>query len=195
MKKIIAMLFLTSLVVAACKKEASEMVKCETQTEYNNTNHLISFDFSSDAPDFIDTLNKYPQLQIHRIAIEQNTIAVHCNVFYQGIQILNEGYRLIKNKATGENMVHDSITTYINIDLVPTKSAKESIKIAESVMDYGGSCISYQLGILDINKGINNQVKDYKLVWKVTKSQNAYPHVILDAHTGKTYRKYSGIVE
>lgn len=185
-------MFLISLLVVACKKPAQEIVKCTTQTEISNTNHLINYDFTNDAPGFIDTLNKYPQLQIHRIINDQYALTVHCNVFYEGIQILNEGYRLIKNKSTDQNTFLDTITTFIDIDLIPTKSAKESIKIAESVLDYKGSCISYQLGVFDINKGINNQVKDYKLVWKVSKDKNNYPIVILDAHTGKTYFKDDG---
>lgn len=190
MKKVLGMLFISSLIILGCKKQAIPPEKCEVQTQITKNGHLIHYDFSSDAPNFIDTFNKYPQLQIYRLILEPELIGVHCNVFYQGLEIFDEGYRIFKNRNTGETFVMDSIRTFFNIELTPTMTHKEAIRIAESKVDYKGGCVSYQLGIYDMNRVKVNLPEDFKLVWKVTPTNGEYPMVMLDAHTGKTYYSY-----
>lgn len=195
MKKILGLLFISSFLIFGCKKQNTQVLKCDVQTEINKTSHLIQYDFTAEAANFIDTFAKYPQLQIFRLINDPYVLGVHCHVYYEEIQILNEGYRLFKSKNTGETLIMDTITLDINIALTPTLPSKEAIRIAESVLDYQSTCISYQLGIYDINGGQGMHVKDYKLVWKITPTGDSSRRVILDAHTGKTYSKQTGIVE
>ena len=187
MKKVLGMLFISSFVIFGCKKQINNVEKCLVQTQIIKTGHLSQYDFTAEAPNFIDTFSKYPQLQIYRIINDPYLLGVHCHVFYEGIEILNEGYRLFKNKNTGTTDAMDSITSFIDIGLIPSINHKEAIRIAESKADYKGKCVSFQLGIYDINRGKGIPGKEFKLVWKVIPTDGEYPKVILDAHTGKTY--------
>jgi hypothetical protein len=59
-------------------------------------------------------------------------------------------------------------------------------------MNYDNTCISYRLGIYDINTLTENKTKNYKLTWEV-QGDNGYPYVVLDADSGQVYFKDDGI--
>jgi hypothetical protein len=81
----------------------------------------------------------------------------------------------------------------VDFTLTPTLTSSNAIDIAKQNLDYSKSCISYRLGIFDLNSGKGIETKNYKLVWKV-QGRNEVPYVILDANSGQVYRSHDGII-
>ena len=76
--------------------------------------------------------------------------------------------------------------------MIPTISYGSAITTAIQVVDYSKTCVSYRLGIYDLNSGTSFQPKNYKLVWKI-QGESGYPYVILDANTSQVYLMDDGI--
>ena len=66
------------------------------------------------------------------------------------------------------------------------------ITTAIQAVDYSKTCVSYRLGIYDLNSGSSFQPKNYKIVWKI-QGESGYPYVILDANTSQVYLMDDGI--
>ncbi len=189
MKKIIFFTLIGFFLIAGCKKDHTI---CDTFTELTDHNHLIDISALSAAPELLDTLAKYPGLQVYKIINDQYTIGMHCNVFYQGIKIFTDNYSLYKRKNGNSIEGWDTIPMNINISFTPLIKIEQAIDIARRTLDYGSTCISYRLGISDLNAGTSFQPKNYKLMWRI-QGENGLPWVELDANSGQVYRKDDGV--
>ncbi len=182
------------LILFSCKKDAKI---CDSYTELIETNHLVDISPINEAPELIDTLNKYPQLQVYKVINDQYITGMHCRVFYKGLIVFTDYYTLFKNKTTWDIYSGDStIVDSINLYLSPDKTYIEAIDIARKVENFDKGCISYRLGIYDINRNSSNQQKSYKLVWKIEGSDSGarFPYVYLDATTGHVYDHFDGVI-
>lgn len=188
--RIIAMFFV-SIVVLSCKKDK---VTCQNNSELTDQNHLVDIQLLNQASEFNDTLIKYSQLQVYRIIDDQYLIGMHCNVFYKGLKVFSDQYSLFKGKTNNSLFtLEDFIIDTVDFTLTPTLTYSNAIDIAKQNLDYSKSCISYRLGIFDLNSSKGMVTKDYKLVWKV-QGENEAPYVILDANSGQVYRSHDGII-
>ncbi|HSI90802.1 MAG TPA: hypothetical protein VK927_06760 [Adhaeribacter sp.] len=192
MRKIICISLFCALLTTSCKKDVEV---CNKYTELTDRNHLVDISALNAAPEILDSLAKYPQLQVYKIINDQHTIGVHCHVFYQGLKVFTDNYRLFKSK--NDNHVYnleDIIPTAINISLAPSIQFEEAIGLARQNVNFTDQCISYRLGIYDINAATSFQPTDYRLTWRI-QGENKFPVVVLDAHTGQVYYKDDGFRE
>lgn len=184
-------MYFVSIVVISCKKDK---VSCQDITELTDQNHLVDIQPLNQASEFNDTLTKYPQLQVYRVIDDQYLIGMHCNVYYQGLKVFSDQYSLFKSKTNNSLFtLEDLIIDTVDFALTPTLTFGNAIDIAKQNLDYSKTCISYRLGIFDLNSGKGIETKDYKLVWKVH-GENEVPYVILDANSGQVYRSHDGII-
>lgn len=182
-------LFMSLLFLAACKKDA---IICKTYTELTSHDNLVDISALKNSPEIYDTLVKY-QLQVTEIVNDNFLFGFKSRVFYKDLMVFNENYFLYKNQSgAGVFSIGRPTIDSINFSLTPTLSFKAAIGIAVKNMDFSKTCISYRLGILNINAGISNAPKNYKLVWKI-EGDSGWPLVMLDANTGQVYRKDDGI--
>lgn len=189
MRKAFYLAFIGILLSTACTKEGKD---CKTYTELTETNHLIDISPLISTPVLFDTLTKYPQLQVFRIINDSLVLAMHCNVFYDGVILLNGGYALFNAKKQNYFFGSGSIPTDINISLTPSIPYTEAINLAKQNISFN-TCISYRLGIYNLNVGGSNQLPDYKLAWKI-QGEFEKPIVILDANSGQVYSVDDGRV-
>jgi len=188
---IIVIIFFVSMVIVSCTKDK---VTCLDNTELIDQNHLVDIQPLNQASEFNETLIKYPQLQVYRVIDDQYVIGMHCNVFYQGLIVFSDQYALFKIKS--DNSVfssEDFIVDTVDFSLAPSLTYTNAINTAKQNMDFSKTCVSYRLGIFDLNSGLGIETKDYRLVWKV-QGENGYPYVVLDANDGQVYREHDGLV-
>jgi hypothetical protein len=190
--KNIFLLFILCLVIVSCKKDPE--IICNDFTELSGQHHLVDISSLINEQAFKDTLQKYPQLQVYQVINDEFMIGMHCNVFYKDIMVLSDNYFLGRGKKENLYFQFDKIVNTINLNLQPGLTYIEAIKIArQSLQDPSmNSCLSYRLCIYDINCGVSNMPKDYKLVWKIQATDHHYPYVVLDANTGEVYTKDNG---
>ena len=165
-----------------CKKENAI---CILNQKLDNQNHLVDLSPLNEAPELLEKLNKFPNLQVRRIINDEFAIGFHSNVFHKGIIVLTENYIDVKSKKF--NFIHTmGIPAFdtIPISLTPTIQAKTAIKIARSQLDKYRLCLFYRLGIIDINSGTSFVEKDFKLTWEI-QGEEGWPNVVIDAHTGE----------
>ena len=189
MKKLICISLIGFLLTASCKKDK---IICTKYTELTDRNHLVDISALSGAPELLDTLAKYPQLQVFRIINDQYTIGMHCNVFYSGVKSFTDDYRLFKSRNDKSIAGWDTIPVNLTLSLTPSIQFEQAISIAKQKLNYDNTCISYRLGIYDTNSGVSYQPKNYTLTWKI-QGDNEYPYVILDANSGQVYIADDGI--
>ena len=165
---------------------------CETYTGLTGRDHLVDISSLKNTPEIYDTLSKY-QLQVRKVVNDNYLFGFKSYVFYKGLMAFNEDYYLYKNKSGNSFVIIGRPTLdSINFSLSPAIEFKSAIDIAQNNLDFSKTCISYRLGILNINGGISNAPIDRKLVWKI-QGDNGWPYVILDANTGQVYSKDDGI--
>jgi hypothetical protein len=168
---------------------------CTQYTEVTNQNHLVDISLLNKAPELLDTLAKYPQLQVSRVIDDPYAIIMHCNVFYKGLENFSRGYEVIKGKRDGEISTLGSIIDTFDVSLTPKISFEHAIRIARENMDFGKLCLSYQLGLFDSNSVTILDEPNYVLVWRITNTNGYYPVVLLDAACGEVYYKDNGMRE
>jgi len=172
----------------ACKKDVKI---CNSYTQLTDTKNLVDLAPINNIPEFLDTLHKYPNLQVAKINVDQYSTVMFCNVFYKGLKVFTDGYTLIKDRYG--ITTYDTIVDTINVSLTPTIDFKAAISIARKNMNYDKTCISYRLGLYNLDAGQSFvYTKNYKLVWLV-QGENGYPYVYLDANNGNVYSKFDGI--
>jgi hypothetical protein len=181
--------------MATCNKED----KCDSYTELTDRNHLVDLSPLNGAPELLDTLTKYTQLQVYKVFnlpdTNGTTYGMHCHVFYKGLKVFSDNYQLWKSRWDNSISGDSTIIDTINISLTPTIQFEKAISIARQKMDFDNTCISYRLGITDINASISYSPKLYKLVWRINGSKgNEYPWAIIDANSGQIYSYDSGIM-
>ena len=187
MKKLILILFLAVL-QESCKKDVKV---CTNYTELSDRNHLVDPSTLGDSA-LIDTLNKRPELQVYKINSDQHGWVVKCNVFYQNLKVFSSQYYFNKNTGGSIYSLNTINLSSINFSLIPTISYGSAITTATQAVDYSQTCVSYRLGIYDLNSGSSFQPKNYKLVWKI-QGESGLPYVILDANTSQIYHTDDGI--
>jgi hypothetical protein len=187
MKKVIYVSLISFLLITSCKKDKV----CTSYTELTDDYHLLDISAVNSTPELIDTLTKYSKLQVYRVIDDEYILGVHCNLFNQGLKVFNDGYSLLKSKNNGNIISWDTVPASIEISTIPSIQFEEAINIARQSMDYDKKCISYRLGFYDINANLPNQIKSYKLTWKI-QGNNGAPYVMLDANNGQIYSKFDG---
>jgi hypothetical protein len=189
MKKISILLCLV-VFFATCKKDVRV---CTTYTQITSQKHLVDISPLKGAPQLIDTLNKYSNLQVYRVIIDDATLGMECHVFCKGLQVFTHDFSLLKIKNNVPLYASDSsFTDTINLSTTPAINYLEAISIAHKNENFSKTCISYQLGFYDINASSNRLIKNYKLVWLV-KGENDAPYVYMDANSGQVYNKFDGM--
>ena len=178
----------SSLMLSSCNKENHH---CKGISEATS-NNLSDISLLTAHTAFADTLAAHPQLKAFRIINDEHTLGMHCNVYYQGLQVISDGYNLFQSKSTNEMFsIHDHIVDEINLSLIPSITHLQAIDIAREQTPFKRKCASYQLAIFDINATKGNQPREYKLVWNIT-VQNSGINVVVDAHTQEVYRNFDG---
>ena len=177
------------LMQVSCKRDAKV---CEKYSELTDRNHVVDPNLIGDQA-LIDTLSKRPELQLYKIESSQNIKTIKCNVFYRDLKVFSTQYYLHKY-SNNPNIYSLNFFDFssINFSLNPTISHDVAITIAQKNMDYSATCISYRLGIFDINARLSNLSVNYKLVWQI-EGEHGYPIVTINANDGTVYRKVSGL--
>lgn len=169
---------------------------CNNYTQISGQANLVDVSIlKGGAQEFLDTLAKYPQLQAYRIYIDSNGYTMQCHIFYKGLIIFTAYYML--DKSTRFNFISASdsvITTIPGINLTPSITSDAAIAAARQNENFNNTCISYQLGIYDINCFSANKPKNYRLVWQIEGTDSGYPIVVIDANNSQVYYKDDGIV-
>ena len=181
---------IVSFFLTTCKKDIKI---CDSYTKLTDHNHLVDISVLNGAPELLDTLVKYQQLQVYRVFNDQYAYGMHCHVFYKGLKVFTDNYQLWKSKTYNNIYGDTSIVDTINISLTPSIKFDEAIIIAKQNINYNNTCISYRLGISDLNAGTSYQQKNYKLTWKI-QGEDGYPVVVLDANNGQVYYAFDGII-
>lgn len=180
--KSLFLLLTTLFIYTSCKKDVSA---CKDYKEITGQAHLIDLN-TIEAPEFLDTLTKNPQLQAYRFDKNSMTLAMNCHVFYKGLPLFSDYYYILKGTSTNQITTQDTIFKGpLNISLEPGISYKEAIRYAKNIVNFDHTCISYRLGLYNINYG-NTLNADYKLVWKI-EGEKGFPFVIMDASTKRTF--------
>ena len=175
------------LFFSSCKKEQN---RCTGMSEASS-NNLSDISLLTAHTAFADTLAKYPELKVFRIVNDEHVLGMHCNVYYQGLQVISDGYNLFQSKTTNEIFsIQDYIVDQINISLTPSVPLLTATEIAREQQGIKNKCAHYQLAIYDINATQGNQPREYRLVWVIT-DQKTDSTVIVDAHTQEVYRSFN----
>lgn len=189
--KIFTLIVTGALLGTSCTKWSKA---CLGSTELTGKEHLVDISVLSQAPELLDTLAKYPQLQVARIKNDPYAIGMHCNVFYQDLQVFSDEYILFKQKSNNHlEALQSYILDQVQVSLIPHLSHDEAISIAKKTMDFSESCIYYRLGLFNLNSGTGETNREDRLVWKV-QGKDGWPYVILDAQDGTVYRSFDGII-
>lgn len=187
-RKTIFQLLCSFFLFTACKKDINS---CKNYKEISGQEQLIDLN-TVNAPELIDTLKKYPNLQLYRFETSNSGWVARCNVFYKDFPVFSDTYLLNKSSYTGMLYASDTLRIKtLTISLDPAISSNDAIKIAKRYSNFDHSCISYRLGIYNVNYS-SAAPKNYKLVWKI-ESADKYPYVIVDANTNQFITSDSGI--
>jgi hypothetical protein len=174
--------------LASCRKDTQ---LCETYGELNDTAHLVDLALLKDVPQFLDTLKKYPQLQLTGVMEDEYMTAMYCNVFYKGLKLLNGHYEIFKHKRDGSIFCIDTIIDTINIDIKPRLTYKQAINTAKNALEFSDNFMYYRLGIYLEGRNPFNNLMQARLAWKV-QNEGGTPFVIIDAMNGSVITKDDG---
>lgn len=178
-----------ALSLFSCQQEPQP---CLESTEVSNTGHLVDLSsLEANAPEFIDSINAHPQLQVAKIMHQGDNLRMDCNVYHENVRLFYASYNLLKNTATGS--IHpvgrNQIAYTLNMELTPSIAAADAVDAARNEMDFGESCLTYTLGIIEQEAGA------YYLIWFVAAEENAGRFVMLDAQTNEVLRVATGMWE
>lgn len=193
MKKIF--IFISLLAgLTACKKDAGKY--CPAMIPERTSRHLVSLEAVSGVPQIMDTLNKYPQLQVYQVKtswgyMNGNFSAwVACNVFYGDLPVFNKSVSVRYNMGTGWSDEKLTFPSSIAVSTVPSISAEKANGLAEKTIHFQ-ECPVSTLGLFNYG---TDSVPDYRLVWRINEAGTGYPLVELDAHSGEVYYFTDGII-
>lgn len=190
MKKFISLIALVLFLQSACKKDVAA---CTTYTELTSRANLAD-PKATNSQALLDTLTKHPEYQVTLVNVEKYGWVVNGNIFFKDLLLFNYKFSFLgdaNNNITNNGAVN--IGTF-NFSLTPNLSYTDAIKLARGQENFNNTCISYRLGIYDLNAAqhqphpVNN-----KLVWLV-QGNNGSPYVYLDANSGQVYEKFDGII-
>lgn len=187
--KYFIVLFITVCLFTSCKKDVNA---CSTYTQISGRETGITSSEIRLKP-LRDTLSKYPQLVVYRTQSDQYVNSITCHVYYQDLLIFSDEYGLYQ--SAGADTLSDfgtKVITPLSISLEPSVNYKDAIKKAKNYVNFDHTCISYQLGLYNVNKWYNLP-PNYKLAWKIMDSQKSYIYVIVDAVTNNFILSENGI--
>ena len=182
------------MLFSACNKSDKP---CNTSTEITNNGHLVDISMlQTAAPQFLDSLNKYPMLQVAQIRTGDGNVRMDCNVYHQGVRMFFTTYGLLKSPNSSQvSVVGNNVTDFnLNIALQPSITGLQAVDITKNEIAFGVNCIDYTLGVIDLNSILGQSGVDYKLVWHVgsiTGGMFAY----IDAQTGAVLYSFNGFIE
>jgi len=187
--KYILSLMVATLLFSSCKKDINA---CKDYKEITGREQGVDL-ASIHLQEFRDTLSKYPQLEVYQSNSDQYSNSINCHVYYQGLLVFSDEYNLFKSSTTSSvTSSGEMLSTPLSISLEPTTSYKDAIQKAKYSVNLDHSCISYQLGLYNLNRWYNMPA-DYKLAWKIMDSQKSYIYVIVDAVTNSIIIADNGI--
>lgn len=187
MKYIVCSLVL-ALGFTACKKDLGA---CKEYKEAPGRQQLLD-PAGIDFKPFRDTLEKYPQLQAVNYRNDAYSKNLSCNIYYKDLLIFSDTYSLYQN--TTNDTIRKFGTIPVSppaVSLSPGISYKDAITNAKRYANFDHSCISYQLGLFNLNYGGNN-TPDYRLAWKIMGSGTPEIWVISDAHNNQIFQVSNG---
>ena len=189
MKKLIYILLLLIL-QSACKKDP---MVCNNYTQLTDKNNLAD-PKATGSQALLDTLAKHPEYQVTMVDVEKYGWVINGNVFYKNLLIFNCRFMFCSDANYNVTTLYPLNVGPFNFSLTPSITYLDAIKFARRQQDFSKTCLSYRLGIYDINAGQpNSHTSNYKLVWLV-QGDNGCPYVYLDATTGQVYDNSDGIV-
>lgn len=189
MKKTIMILFCAALLYG-CKKDVNA---CKDYKQLSGKEELIDVN-TIDVPEFKAILLQYPQLQPYRFKNEQGFATMKCKAFYKGLPVFTDYYNVTKNSSPNSVYITDTVKAYnLTVAVEPGVSYMDAIKESRKVMNFDHTCISYCLGIYNINAYRSYSPDKYVLVWKI-EGRNNYPYVVIDAQTRQIYQSVDGII-
>jgi hypothetical protein len=172
-------LALVSVFYSSCKKDIKS---CKDYQELKGRGQSADLSVIT-AQEIKDTLAKYPQLVPYLVRNDQYSTGVSCHVYYKDLLIFTDEYYLYKYTDW-----RDTVTGYgkiLNkdpgISIEPQISAMDAIKQAKKSVNFDHTCITYRLGLYNMNPRSETIPANYRLVWKIMDSQKSYIYVITDA--------------
>ena len=193
MKPYVPVIFM--MIVVACNKKSGKY--CPVMTLERTKPHLADLSQVSHIPQIMDTLNKYPQLQVYDVYLLQDygpgsfSARASCNIYFQDLLIFDKTCSLFWNNYGSVSPLTkpNLIPTEVNTSISPDLSAEEANTIAEKAT-YFSNCQLTQLGLKNLG---TDSIPDYRLTWRVKGAGSRYPVVDIDAHSGTVYRVNAGI--
>lgn len=204
MKNLIITFSVALLLVAtsACQKT---LEACKNYEEIKtNSNHLVDIN-SINAPELLDTLNKYPQLQLATFErYPSGNWGAECNMFYKGLPVYSYSNprRLYRSHFSFGYVVDTTfLHVFPDISITPSVSIEDAVKAAKYSINFDHTCIQYEL-VVYLKSSYYSQIekryiKQYVLAWKIRDKNNKDMFVFIDAQTkGLIYCTcwYSGII-
>jgi hypothetical protein len=190
MKKLIYILLLLIL-QSACKKDPKV---CNNYTQLITNRNNLADPKATGSQALLDTLAKHPEYQVTQVDVEKYGWMVNGNIFYKNLLIFNCRFMFCSDVNYNVTTLYPLNAGPFNFSLTPSITYLDAIKFARGQENFSKTCISYRLGIYDINAGQPNpHTSNYKLVWLV-QGDSGYPYVYLDANTMQVYDKFDGIV-
>ena len=169
-----------------CRKRAVEI------SGMNHTVDLKDLEKIKTIPELQSVLDKYPQLRVKRFIDDEYQFGIHCSQYYKGILVETEPYQVHSSKREKYVFEMGEIISAPSFSLTPNFSYLRGYDIVKKLIPLT-SCYSYKLAIYDLNAGVSNSPKDFKLVW-IYESLNNGSSAVIDAHTEDVYRAFDGIV-
>lgn len=180
------------LTIESCKKCISD---CTENKEIKGSNHLADISLLKAVPQMLDTLAKYPELQVASIIDDEYQTGISCNYFYKGIKVFGASYTLSKSKKFNYFDCSDyTPKVAIPSNLVKNIDYKKALEIAKKEINFRNSCLSYQLCYYYSDTSATEKPSSYKLVWDIN-ALGGSAYVVLDATTGFIYHKFDGMVQ
>lgn len=191
--------FLVPLIIAAitvtsiCQSCKKDKPLCTGDIEIKGANHLVDISSLKAAPQLLDTLAKYPELQVISIIDDEYQIGMICNYFYKGLICFGSIYCLYKDKKDKSLYCQDyTPKVAIQTNIAKIINYQKALEIAKREQIFYDRCLTYQLGYSYQDTSIIETPNSYKLVWKV-EMLGGGSYVILDANSGYVYSKFDGM--
>ncbi|MBX3165707.1 MAG: hypothetical protein KF900_14620 [Bacteroidetes bacterium] len=169
------------IVMTACKKDID--VCKEYEEIKRNSNHLVDINSINNAPELLDTLQKYQRLRVINFEVYPWGWRATCNIFYKGLPVFSDKYTLA-------NAIHyEGITTsdtnalkpVPDISITPKIPIEEAVKKAKQYINLDHTCTQYELGCFMINSWTAQ--RKYVVAWKIRGKDYNLNTIILNAET------------
>lgn len=122
------------------------------------------------APEFKDTLAKYPNLQASSVNMKDGFLNMECNVWANAsTQLFFATYGLKKNLSNGAiTATQSNLTQYdlANVNLTGSVRYESAYDSASKYFIYDQMCIKYTFGVYDKATLLNVDSPVYRVAWK-----------------------------